>query len=75
MQVVWPLQGPFVPLGSERAVLPGAEVWGIAFGIVHFGAEFILGFLGGNAHGYLSPTCWLRAMRKVMPEPPPQQVA
>ena len=66
---------PFCSLCSEGAVLPGAEVGGLAFGIVRVGAEFILGFLGGNAHGYLSPTRWLKAMGKVMPGPQPQQVA
>lgn len=42
-------------LGSERVILPGAEVWGLAFGIRCLGAELILGFLGGNTPGYVSP--------------------
>lgn len=75
MQVVWLLQSPFVHPCPEGAVLPGSEVWGLAFGIVCLGTEFILGFLGGNAHGYLTPMSWLRAMGKVMRGPPPQQVA
>lgn len=65
------MQGPFVHRGSEGAALPGAEVWGLVFGVVHIRAAFILGFLAGNAHGYLRPTNWLRAMGKVMPGPPP----
>lgn len=50
------------------------EVWSLAFGIVCIGTELI-GFLGRNAHGYLRPMSLLRAMGKVMPGPPPQQVA
>lgn len=43
-------------LGSERAILPGAEVWGLlAFGIRCLGAQLLLGFLGGNTPGYVSP--------------------
>lgn len=62
-------------LGSEGAVFPRAEVWGLAFGTVCVGAELILGFLGGNTHGYVRPMSWLRATGKVVPGPPPQQVA
>lgn len=75
MQVAWLLQGAFVHPQFRRAVLPGTEVWGLAFGIMCIGTEFILGFLSGNVHGYLRPMSWLRVIGKVMPGPPPQQVA
>lgn len=75
MQVVWLLPKAFLfSPGSEGAVFPRAEVWGLAFGTKSVGAEFILGFLGGNTYGYLRPTSWLRAMRKVMRGPHPSRL-
>lgn len=52
MQVVWPLQGPFVL--SEFRKGHSARGRGVGLSIC-LGAELILGFLGGNTPGYVSP--------------------
>lgn len=75
MQVVWLFQSLFV-LSSEGAQgSPRNWGMGLAFGTLHTGAKLILGFLGGNTHGYLRPMSWLGAVGKVMSGPPPPQVA
>lgn len=42
-------------LPSAGAILPGAKVWGLAFGTVCLGPELILGFLARNTPSNVSP--------------------
>lgn len=52
MQVVWPLQGPFVLSRFRKG--HSARGRGVGFSVC-LSVELILGFLGGNAPGYVSP--------------------